>query len=101
MRGTDRPALDGLARPTHACKFGVPDLELAMRRGEIGAELVVELRDRRTLLEDLILDPAVGIAHVPVSFAAIERSSAFLTRHVARPQHLCERSAAVSRPLAC
>ncbi len=73
--------------PTRAHVLGVPNREPALSRGEIGIELVVEMRDRRTLLEELILEPALGIARVPVSLVAVERGAALVTGHVARPEH--------------
>jgi hypothetical protein len=87
-------------RPTRARVLGVPELEPAMWRGEIRSELVVEVRDRRALLEELILEPALGIAAVPVSLVALERGTAFVTGHVARPEHVFEGSAARCNPLA-
>ena len=82
----------GSAWPTLARVLRVPELELALGRDEKGAELVVELGDRGPLLEELILEPAIGIAQVLLSLTAIERGAAFLTGHVARPEHLCQRS---------
>jgi hypothetical protein len=50
-------------------------------RIEIGTELVVEAGDRRTLLEELIFEPALGAALVPVSLVAVERGAALVTGH--------------------
>jgi hypothetical protein len=68
---------------TRAHVYGVPDREPAVGRSEIGTELVVEVRDCRALLEELILEPALGIARVPVSLVAVERGAALVTGHVA------------------
>jgi len=78
--------------------LGVPELELAVGGVEVGAELVVELGDIGALLEDLVVESAVGIADVPVSLVALERGAALVTGHVARPEHVCERSAAAGDP---
>ena len=87
--------------PTRAHVLGVPDREPALSRGEIGIELVVEMRDRRTLLEELILEQALRISRVLVSLVAVERGAALVTGHVARPEHVVQRSAAACNPLAC
>jgi hypothetical protein len=84
--------------PTRACVFGVPDRESALGGVEVGAELVVEVRDRRTLLEELILDSALGIAGVPLSLVVVERGAALVAGHVARPEHVVQRSAAACSP---
>ena len=86
------------ACPTRARVFGVPELELALWRDEIGTELVVELRDRGALPEELIVEPTLGIACVSVSLVAFERGSAILTGHVTRPEHVFEESTVVRLP---
>ena len=74
--------------------LGVPHCESALVRGEIRTEIVVEARDRRVVLEELILEPALGIARVLVSLGAIERGAALVTGHVTRPEHVRRGSAA-------
>jgi hypothetical protein len=78
--------------------LGVPELELPLWGGEVGTKFVIEVRDRRALLEELIVEPAVGVAGVPVSLVALERGAAFVTRHIARPEHVFEGSAAPRQP---
>src|SRR5207249_10233686 len=77
--------------PTRAHVLGVPNREQALGRGEIGTELVVEMRDHRTLLEELILEPALGIARMAVSLVAVQRGAALVTGHVSRPEHVFRR----------
>ena len=84
--------------PTRAGVLGVPELELAVGGVEVGAELVVEAGDLGALLEDLVVEAELGIADVPVSLVALERGAALVTGHVARPEHVCEGSAAPGDP---
>src|SRR6266446_3850523 len=83
---------------TRAHVLGIPDCEPPLGRVEIGTELVVEERDRRTLLEELILEPALGIARVPLSLVAVERGAALVTGHVARPEHVFRRIGSRPQP---
>ncbi len=92
------PAVKTSTCATRARVLGVPELELALWRDEIGTQLFVEVRDRRTLLEELILEPALGIARVPVSLMALERGAAFVTGHVARPEHVFKGSTVPRQP---
>jgi predicted ester cyclase len=78
-------------RPTCAHVLGVPDREPAVGRAEKCTELVVEVRDCRLLLEELILEPALGIAGVSGSLVKVERGAALVTGHVAGPEHVFRR----------
>ena len=74
--------------------LGVPDCEPALDGVEIGTEFVVEVGNRRTLLEELILEPALGIARVPISLVALEGGAALVTGHISGLEHVFKGSAA-------
>src|ERR1700674_4173701 len=78
--------------------FGVPDGESALGGVEVGAELVVEVGERCALLEELIVEPALGVAGVGVSLVVVERGAALVAGHVARPEHVVQRSATACSP---
>jgi hypothetical protein len=85
--------------PSRACPLCVPELEAAVRRNEESSEIVVKAVDLAAVLEDLVVEPTLGIAYMAVSLFAVERSPAFDARHVARPEHVSEASVSVRTSL--
>ena len=62
--------------------LGVPELESAARRGEVGGELVLERGDLVAELEELVREPALVVAQVLVAHVGGDGFAAVWARHV-------------------
>jgi hypothetical protein len=82
----DAPA----SAPATATSFAlrVPELEPSARRVEVFGQLRLEELDLAAKLEHLVIEPALGVAFMPLVVLALDRGSALWTGDVPRNEHL-------------